>query len=75
MPLYEKIARSLAENSYIGHSYFSDIESAVDRDWRLWKTDSIVATKAILKWIKENPDKNLEELIETELKNLLNHGR
>jgi hypothetical protein len=75
MPLYEKIARSLAENSYIGHSYFSDIESAVDRDWRLWRTDSIVATKAILKWIKENPDKNLEELIETELKNLLNHGR
>jgi hypothetical protein len=75
MPLYEKIARSLAENSYIGHSYFTDIESAVDRDWRLWRTDSIVATKAILKWIKENPDKNLEELIETELKNLLNHGR
>lgn len=75
MPLYEKIARSLAENSYIGHSYFSDIESAVDRDWILWRTDSIVATKAILKWIKENPDKNLEELIETELKNLLNHGR
>lgn len=71
MPLYEKIARALAENSYIGHSYFADIESAVDRDWRLWKTDSLVAAKAVLKWVKENSDKeNLAELIEKEFKNL-----
>lgn len=76
MTLYEKIARALAENSYIGHSYFSDIDSAVDRDWRLWRTDSIVATKAILKWLKENPDKtDLKEIIEIELKNIQNHGR
>lgn len=71
MPLYEKIARALAENSYIGHSYFTDLESAVDRDWRLWKTDSLVAAKAVLKWLKENSDKeNLAELIEKEFKNL-----
>lgn len=70
MKLYEKIARALAENSYIGHSYFTDIDSAVDRDWRMWRTESLVAAKAVMKWIKENPDKDLCEVIEHELKNL-----
>lgn len=71
MKLHEKIARALAENSYVGHNYFTDIESAVDRDWRLWRTDSLVATKTVMKWLKENSDKqNFHELIEQELKNL-----
>jgi len=71
MPLYEKIARALAENSYSGHSYFTDIDSAIDRDWRVWKTESLVAAKAVMKWLKENSDKeNLAEIIEKEFKNL-----
>jgi len=70
MKLYEKIARALAENSYVGHSYFSDIETAIDRHWPMWRTDSIVATKAVLKWLKDNPDSNLREVLENELKNL-----
>lgn len=70
MTLYEKIARSLAENSYVGHSYFSDIDSAIDRDWRMWKTDSIVAAKTVMNWLKENSDEKYSKIIEHELKNL-----
>lgn len=74
MKLYEKIGRHLAENTYGYHSDFVDGKTLVDTHWRLWKTDGIISTKAVLSWLKESPPnssrENLIKLIEEELKNV-----
>lgn len=74
MKLHEKIGRYLAEHSYGNHSDFVDGKTLVDTHWRLWKTDGIISTKAVLSWLNEMPPnesrENLIKFLEEELKNV-----
>lgn len=74
MKLFVRVARKLADHAYGGHSSFVDQETLVDTHWHLWKTESILASKAFCEWLKDMPSTiNRDELIQKikeELKNV-----